>query len=485
MTRNITPTRTMLAVIIILGIIFRVWASQPTWVHGDENYYINIFQNFVDRGELTPYMWRLGGETNIIAGAGTGYGIFVLIGWMKLFGESLFGIRMLMVLAGMVTAWLYYLTSRKWWGSTEAGVTAMVFGVVSTSAFYTLVGRMDALAILSYSLLLLLHITAVRQEKKWPHFLVGAVAILTTELHILGLLYVGAFAAYYAVRYLQIVRSERKLVLDAYPVYFFVGAGLLGVVYILVHILPDPEAYFIIPATCPFCYSSRIKTEVYRIIFMGIFRPHELIVTLLIIYFAVRRRKEYQHFLLLFAGYYLAQIIFSPPPNVQYFHHLLPLLSVGLAGMVAHSVALIKEKQQALMKNILLAAALVILCSNPILLAAKWLPYEFALFMPQTAEIEYIKENIPKSTVVVSTVNNFYPLKEYRNFLQFAPNLYYGLSSRGEDMADFLNRINPEVIYLESRYFDDEQYLQRFIDSKDFVQIMPDLWLAPELLNSQ
>lgn len=111
----------MLAVIIILGIIFRVWASQPTWVHGDENYYINIFQNFVDRGELTPYMWRLGGETNIIAGAGTGYGIFVLIGWMKLFGESLFGIRMLMVLAGMVTAWLYYLTSRKWWGSTEAG----------------------------------------------------------------------------------------------------------------------------------------------------------------------------------------------------------------------------------------------------------------------------------------------------------------------------------------------------------------------------
>jgi len=218
---------------------------------------------------------------------------------------------------------------------------------------------------------------------------------------------------------------------------------------------------------------------------MGIFRPHELIITLLVVYFALRRRKEYQHFLLLFAGYYLAQIIFSPPPNVQYFHHLLPLLSVGLAGMIAHSVALIKEKQQALMKNILLAAALVILCLNPILLATKWLPYEFALFMPQTAEIEYIQENIPKSTVVVSTVNNFYPLKEYRNFLQFAPNLYYGLSIRGEDMADFLDRVNPEVIYLEPRYFDDEQYLKGYIDSRQFVQIMPDLWLAPELLNSQ
>ena len=189
--------RTLLVLIIILAILFRVWASQPTWIHWDENYYINIYQNYVDRGELTPYMWRLGGDTNIIAGSGTGYGIFVLIGWMRIFGESLFGVRMLMVLAGLVTAWVYYLTAKKWWGSQEAGIAALVFGLVSTSAFYTLVGRMDAIGILSYSLLLLLHITAVRQEKKWPHFLVGAAAILTTEFHILGILYLGGLALYY------------------------------------------------------------------------------------------------------------------------------------------------------------------------------------------------------------------------------------------------------------------------------------------------
>jgi len=183
--------RILLVLIILLAIVFRIWASQPTWIQSDESYYINIYQNYVDRGELTPYMWRLGGDTNIIAGSGTGYGIFVLIGWMRVFGESLFGVRMLMVLAGLVTAWVYYLTAKKWWGSQEAGMAALVFGLVSTSSFYTLVGRMDAVGILSYSLLLLLHITAVRQEKKWPHFLVGAAAILTTEFHILGLLYRG------------------------------------------------------------------------------------------------------------------------------------------------------------------------------------------------------------------------------------------------------------------------------------------------------
>jgi len=68
---GMTLKRTLLAAIIILGVLFRIWASQPTWIQSDESYYINIFQNFVDRGELTPYMWRMGGDTNIIAGSGT------------------------------------------------------------------------------------------------------------------------------------------------------------------------------------------------------------------------------------------------------------------------------------------------------------------------------------------------------------------------------------------------------------------------------
>ncbi len=59
--------RTLVIILIILGILFRIWASQPTWMQWDENYYINLFQNFVDRGELTPYMWRLGSETAGIA----------------------------------------------------------------------------------------------------------------------------------------------------------------------------------------------------------------------------------------------------------------------------------------------------------------------------------------------------------------------------------------------------------------------------------
>ena len=93
---NLKGTLDIFFVIIILSIVFRVWSSAPTWLHYEENYYLNIAQNYADRGELTPYMWQLG-DSNIIAGSGSGYGIIILIYWLNLVGESLIWGRMLML----------------------------------------------------------------------------------------------------------------------------------------------------------------------------------------------------------------------------------------------------------------------------------------------------------------------------------------------------------------------------------------------------
>jgi len=473
--------RTILAGIIIMGIMFRIWASQPTWMNGDENYYINIFQNYADRGELTPYMWRLGGETNIIAGSGTGYGIYVLIGWMMVFGESLFGLRMLMVVAGLLTAWVYYLVSRRWWENEVAGVAAMVFGLVSTSAFYSLVGRMDAVANLSYSLLLLLHIAAVQQPKKWPHFWVGVVAILTTEFHIIGLQYVGALAVYYMFRYLQLVRSKRKLVLDVYPVYFFFGAGLLGVLYILVHILPNPDAYFVIPSTCAICFHNILEAEKIRFLHVLGLRPIEFILILIILYSQVRHKQTNRHFLILFLGYFIAQIVIGPPPYIQYFHHVIPLLSVGVGGVFLKLVSDSKPDKKEPFKTALLVMAVLVLGFNLTYLLSDRLPYENAYRMPETAELEFIHENIPDSTVVLSTAKNFYVLKQYRNFLDYTDQINYRLRLRGETRTDYLQMFNPEVIYLDDNTYTNEPMLQQFIADREFVQVTPNLWVAEAL----
>jgi 4-amino-4-deoxy-L-arabinose transferase-like glycosyltransferase len=404
---------------------------------------------------------------------------------MLVFGESLFGVRMLMVLAGLITAWVYYLISKKWWGNHEAGIAALVFGIVSTSSFYTLVGRMDAIAILSYSLLLLLHIVAVRQEKKWPHFLVGVVAILTTEFHILGLMYVGALAAYYGIRYLQIVKRERKLVLNESPIYYFIGAGLAGVIYIIVHILPDPEAYFLIPTTCKICELNPIQTEISRIKKLLVYRPHELFLAVLIFYSIIRRYKQNQHFLILLGGCLISQIIISPPPYTQYFHHLVPLLAVGLGRFSLHILSIKTVDHHNIIKNTFLIASLILLILNLMLFAPKKFPYENAYRMPETAEIEYIQEYIPKSMVVMADANYFYPLKEYRNFLHYGVNLLYGLSIRGESYPNFLDRIDPEVINLSPGRIEDDPILKQFIEARDFVQVLPDLWVARELVPSE
>jgi len=477
--------RTLFVLVIILSIAFRLWASQPTWIHWDENYYINIFQNYVDRGELTPYMWRLGGETNIIAGSGTGYGIFILIGWMKLVGESLFGVRMLMVIAGLVTAWIYYLISMRWWGNQEAGVAALVFGLVNTTSFYSLVGRMDAIGVLSYSLLLLLHIAAVRQEKNWPHFLVGALAILTTEFHILGLLYVGALTLYYFYQLVLKVYKEKKLSLNNSSTYYFAGAGLFGILYIIVHILPGPKTYLLIAKMCTICKMGRLDTEFQRIMKLLSHRPVELLLLLLTLYIVIRRGRSYRHYLILLVGYLVSQIIISPPAHTQYFSHMIPMLALGFASVAQHLLSTKSTGQQDTLKIIFLVVSLFLLVFNPLPVVIEqfpYHPYENAYPIPDDSQIDYITEHIPTSTVVLTTADNFYPLKEYRNFLQYGSNLEYGLSIRQESKEQFWNRINPQVIFIRDLESKTDKSLRKYINRMDFVQVMPDLMVARELV---
>ena len=55
---------------LMLGLLIKALSMPVEEVHWDTNYYLNIGSNFVERGELTPYMWRLGADTHIIAGSG-------------------------------------------------------------------------------------------------------------------------------------------------------------------------------------------------------------------------------------------------------------------------------------------------------------------------------------------------------------------------------------------------------------------------------
>ena len=81
---------------------------------------------------------------------------------------------------------------------------------------------------------------------------------------------------------------------------------------------------------------------------------------------------------------------------------------------------------------------------------------------------------------MLSTARDFYPLKEFRNFLDYN-DIIYGISLRGETREQFLERVDPQVIYLSEPPYEFE-ILEQFIQEQDFATITPNLWISQDLV---
>ena len=318
---------------LMLGLLLKILSMSFAAVHQDSGYYLNIGSNFIERGELTPYMWRLGADTNIIAGSGTGYGVLLLNYWFKVFGLSLLSGYIFMYLAGLLSLVVLYFLARDWWGGQAAGVGAVVMVALTqafTEIFYI---RFDAAAILAYSLILWLHLHAVRSGRKWMHFGVGVVLVAALEIHILAALYIAAISLYYVLQHYRTIREGRKLCPVTPAVYFFAGLALAGIAYLLVHILPDPRAYFLISRECPVCEPAGPLKELRRYRLLLELRGAETLLFVIALAAAyLRREKADRHYLIIVFGYFVAQTVSSPPITVMYMTHLLPLIGLGVGG---------------------------------------------------------------------------------------------------------------------------------------------------------
>lgn len=464
------------AAIVLLGIAGRLWVSQPTWIHWDENYYLNIGQNYVDRGELTPTMWRMD-ASNVIAGSGSGYGLLVLVEWLDLVDGSLVAGRLLMVACGIASAGIMYHVARLWWDSRVAGAAALVFAMAGTSPFYTLVLRMDAIGILAYCLVLWAYVYAARREVgRWVHAGIGVAAVAAVEFHTLGILYLLALTLVYFVRYVREMLAARRLVFNTPPVFFAAAAFLAGMVYIALHILPDPESYFHISRECFECNEGLITTESKRLLRFLLLRPHELLILIVIIAAAaVRRRPEDAQFLWLIGGWLVAQAVAGSPPYTHYTNHIWPLMALGVGGFVARGFDGHLRRWRIMVG---LNGALVMLVTVLALHATGFHPYLLAHPVEDSAEVDYIRAHIPRDTVVMGVVGSFYQLRDYRHFLSYRDGDGYGIDLRGETILDFWGREAPDVILLRPEEFEDDDELAAYMAARSFQQVLPDLWLS-------
>jgi len=299
-------------------------------------------------------------------------------------------------------------------------------------------------------------------------------------------MYVGAVAVFDGIRDIQLLIRERRLVWNVYPIYYFLGAGLFGLLYVIVHILPDPAAYFLIPSSCDICLGGILQTVPALLSKIVTQRPVEFLLLVTVLYAAVKNRNTnpHQHFLILLTGYFITHLAVNPPAWIQYYYPIVPLLSIGLGGYVSKFISASKQDKRQTRIHLLLGISLLMLLLNLAYFHTGRIPFENAYPIPDTTEIQYIQDHIPDSTVVMSSVSYFYPLKAYRNFLDYRKQIWYGLTLRDESLEAFLARMDPQVIYIQQSTYDRDLVLQQFVEAREFVHVTPNLWVAVVLIPS-
>ena len=461
--------------LIVVATVLKVVAAAPVWMHHDEVYYLNIGQNYIMRGGLTPYMWRLDVDTNVIAGSGTGYGILLLVGWMKLIGNTLLGGRLLMIGLGLITTGVMYLVARKWWESEVAGVTTLIFALVGTSPFYSFVIRMDSPGMLCYSLILLLHVHAVRRQARWLHFATGIAVVAFAEFHVLSIMYAIVLGIWYITDYIRQVMSKRQLVLDAGLIYY-AGAGIIATaIYIAIHILPDPAAYFSIPSQF---FGPSLTNETLRYARFLVLRPVEFVLLFVVSISALLRRgPEDRHFLILMGAWLV--VMPSIPPYVHYTNHMWPILAIGLGGLMARGLKYTGKLNLNLLRfGALLAVATLVLNIGLHITGSQ--PTELREQLSDHPVLAFIRETVPEDTVVLAHSSHFYYLSNFINFMSYGNAEERAVMQRGETMLDYWRREQPEVIIGNDRSHD--PLLDQYMTEKNFQEVQSQLWIADRLL---
>jgi hypothetical protein len=458
--------------------------------HWDTGLYLNIAVGYVERGILTPLMWRFNPEWNIVTGSGSGYGIFLLIGWVKLFGISVLSGHLLMYVVGLLNLPVIYMVGKRFYDSHEAGLWVTAFFALSGTFAQTFYVRMDAPNMLVCSLILLLHVEALRRDKWWMHVLVGVSLVAALEVHILAAVYAGGIALYHAVQYVQLVIKERRIVLKSPAVMCGIGCVVVAAIYYVHHIAPNPDIYFMIARSCDICTPLSWGKELQRWYWLIIHQP------LLSIFMlgaacmtAVSRRQDY---LPLLGGAYLTLLILNPPVYDAYTGHLLPLLALGIGGLFTQKTKLRPGQfaQLRLIGLLICVVSIVVLLADtrftyartyisPSIMYARWTSEQDAVNYDRA--IDYIRANIHTDAVIVGYESYYLDLVDYHNYMSYKGIDKLGVGLRNETYFEFWQREKPQVFFGNAMT---DPELKRYIEWRgDFVEVVPDLWVEESLVN--
>ncbi len=95
--------------------------------------------------------------------------------------------------------------------------------------------------------------------------------------------------------------------------------------------------------------------------------------------------------------------------------------------------------------------------------------------------VAYIREHIPRNTVVMGPATVYSDLLDYPQFLSYKDGERFGIYIRQEDYLTFWEREKP-LVYV-GPLKDDPDLLHYMEESGGFKRVLPNLWISTTLLD--
>ncbi len=349
-------------VVFIIGIALRLWFVTHAALD-DEGMTLSAAAHMAHGGGLAPGMMRLPAEAPDRPDWGRA---LILYGWWaRIFGAGLLQIRIFGLLVGLLALGALYAAVRRLYDAPAALVGSSL-AALSVLGLLSATGRNTALPMLATGLVLLAHVAAEKQDRQWPHFLVGALAGLALEVHLLGLSLIVALGGAYLLAYLRAARSDGRWLRPDPLWYYVAGAVPVLALYALIHIVSLPHTTAYLDYLSRFGGSglqARIAANALRYKLLWDQSPAEFLLILTAAAAAITRRQPAdRHWLALLAFNEVGYFIFNPTNvvNNAYTAFALPILFTGVGPLITRGFRRTGTPGLAWSRTVYAAAALTL-----------------------------------------------------------------------------------------------------------------------------
>jgi hypothetical protein len=322
--------------VFVIGLALRLWFVTHAALD-DEGMTLSAAAHMAHGGGLAPGMMRLPAEAP--DRPDWGHALVLYGWWARIFGAGLLQIRVFGLLVGLLALGTLYAAVRRLYDA-PAALAGSSLAALSVLGLLSATGRNTALPMLATGLVLLAHVAACKGDRRWPHLLVGVLAGLALEVHLLALSLIVALGGAYLLAYLRAVRADGRWLRSDPLWYYIAGALPVLVLYILIHIVSLPHTAAYLDYLSRFGGGSlraRIAASTLRYKLLWDQSPAEFLLILVAAAAAiVRRDPPDRRWLALLTFNEVGYLIFNPTNvvNNAYTAFALPILFAGVGPLI-------------------------------------------------------------------------------------------------------------------------------------------------------